>query len=79
MGIFSKKEEKKEELHTKEYEEIIKRVYTLEARLNNLELENTTLRDKVLRKIQFKKEVEEQESTFPKAQNLNRLNPFAPL
>lgn len=83
MSFFSKKETPKQDMHSKEYEELIKRVINVEQRVNGLEIENETLRNKVLRKIQFKKEVEEEEEkhelvsdSLPKAKNLNRFTPF---
>lgn len=54
-------------LTSKEYDEVIKRLSTCEARLNSLELENETLRNKVLRKIQLKRD----EITQEQPQNLN--------
>lgn len=67
-------------LHSNEYEELIKRVVTLEARLNSIELENVTLRNKVLRKIQqHTEEIEtgsKENSPFVKTKSLNTFSPF---
>jgi len=43
-------------MESKEYSELIKRITKTEARLDSLEMENETLRNKVLRKIQQKRD-----------------------
>jgi hypothetical protein len=78
--MFWKKQQKN--LNSNEFEVLIKRLTTLEARFNALEIENETLRSKVLRKIQIKsteiqeKEAETLNSNFPKSKNINILSPF---
>lgn len=77
---FSKKEIPKQnesyDMLVKEYQACLIRLSKAESRLDRLELENETLRDKVLRKIQFKKEEEKAQETMPTTKSLNTFNPF---
>lgn len=59
--FFDKKPEKP--LKSEEFETILKRVIDLEQRIRRLELNEIDLRDKVLRKIQLKSAMTEQEAT----------------
>ena len=45
-------QQKREDMRSGEYEDVLKRIITCEQRVNGLEIENKMLRDKVLRKIQ---------------------------
>jgi hypothetical protein len=71
--MFGIRKEEAKVMPTKEFEELVKRIITCEARLNSFEIENKTLRDKVLRKIQTPRE-EEEELKPPKS--INSFSPF---
>lgn len=61
--LFKRTDSKKEEieLNSKEYEKLYKLVIDVEQRLNRLELNEKSFRDKVLRKLQSYYEVQEEE------------------
>lgn len=68
----------RKQLNSDEYEKLLKRFAELESRVNTFEslikaqeVENKTLRDKVLRKIQNGKE-----NPFQETQVLNTFSPF---
>ena len=58
-------------LTSEEYDKLVKRVSECEARLNSLEIENSTLRNKVLRKIQLKRDEILEEDEPKSSKNLN--------
>lgn len=66
-----------EVIPNKEYSELINRITTCEARLNALEIENTTLRNKVLRKIQYPRDGQTEET--PQYEQFPKINtsPFS--
>lgn len=59
-----------------EYTEIVKRLVLVEQEVIALKIENKTLRDKVLRKIQ---KLPEYEEDTPLAKNIKPSNPFQPI
>jgi len=69
----------RKELNSIEYDTLVKRLSTCESKLNSLEIENETLRNKVLRKIQTKRDeiLSKEEENKPKVpQSLNTFSPF---
>lgn len=65
-----------EEMHSKDFETLIKRIATLESRIDQHDMTIIDMRNKVLRKIQKLQEpdIEPSEPSIPKS--LNSFSPF---